>query len=1095
VELPAGKQRGLLVLLALQANRGVAREAIIDALWGDEPPASVWHTVEVYVSRLRKVLAGCDATVETLPSGYLLRVSSDSVDLTRFEALVAKARVERESGEIAAASGLLHEALGMWRGDALADVRTLPFAKSEAARLDDLRLAALEDRFETDVELGRHAGVVAEVGVLVAQHPERERLWRTLMLALYRSGRQQEALDVYTAWRRDLRDRLGLEPSPETRELERLILTHDPALRPDIGESPTAPEPTTNILPSVPTAGRKRSSRRSHWVVTALAAAGVVAALLLALIAIRPGNGTTSHAAQRAVALSTYSITDVAKPASIDVGGPVSAMVTGFGALWVATTRDDVVVRVDPRRDAVLQTIPTGRDPVALAIDSASVWVASADGTVTQVSPTLNLPIRTITIGGHPDGICAYAGAVWVTEPGPVLGGTLVRIDPTSGAFHRFALGGEPGGVVGAYGSLWVSQSAAATVARIAPGAPSRTPRIVHTADGSAALAVGADAIWVANRDAASVFEIDPRSNSVSKTYTLAGAPASVSFSGGRVWVAVPTAHAVYTIDPDTGHVSTVSTTGSPSDLAVVGGHIWVGNAASSAAHAGGTLLAAFRLLNGYFSVDPANADISVPVVSLTNDGLVSYREAPGVAGNSLVPDLATALPSVSANGRAYVFHLRPGIRYSTGQPVRVEDFRAALERAYRLPFAAVDDQADSGYVSDFDALRGATACQVRPKRCDLSRAVVTNDRTRTITIHLRYRDPEFLYALAGSAADLLPPGTPVRGIVPATGPYRIESATKARIVLRRNPYFHSWSSEARPAGFAERIVLMKASPADAVRGSVDVVVADQGENSLATLARRHPRQVLPVVLPAGWWMTPNTQEPPFTSPLARRAVVVALNSSALAAAQPGGTVFWQPTCHVLSTPLVPYPRTCPTAQGQIALARHLVIESGTHGMRVVVWSFNYYPGFAHYFARLLNQIGYRATAEISPTATKYFTRVSDSRTHTQISLQTWVWGDPTGAILTRFFTCKAYLPANPSNVNNSEFCDPTIDRQMATAARADAKPAAAWPQWAKIDDNLVRHGAVVPGLTPLNVAYLSRRLGNLATNWNGLMLDQTWVR
>ena len=211
--LGGGKPRALLAALLLEPNRVVSTDRLIDALWGDDPPASGAAALQVHVHALRKALGA--ERIATRPPGYALVVQSGELDSERFEAL--------------AGDGALDEALALWRGPALADLADEPFARSEVARLDERRLAVLEDRFERELDAGRHAAVVAELDGLVAAHPHRERLQALRMLALYRSGRQADALAAYREARAAL-DELGLEPSSELRALERRMLEQDPEL-------------------------------------------------------------------------------------------------------------------------------------------------------------------------------------------------------------------------------------------------------------------------------------------------------------------------------------------------------------------------------------------------------------------------------------------------------------------------------------------------------------------------------------------------------------------------------------------------------------------------------------------------------------------------------------------------------------------------------------------------------------------------------------------------------------------------------------------------------------------------------------------------
>ncbi len=229
VPLPAAKPRALLALLLLSGGRVVSVDGLIDGLWGDEAPDTAGKALQVYVSQLRKAI-GADRVV-TKPPGYALRVDEGELDLDRFEQLAREGRDLLAEGDAKAASERLAEALALWRGPALAEFRDDPFARDAAARLEDARLGALEERIDADLALGRHAQLVPELEELVARHPARERIAGQLMLALYRSGRQSEALEVYRRTRETLNEQLGIEPGPELRELERAILQHDPALQ------------------------------------------------------------------------------------------------------------------------------------------------------------------------------------------------------------------------------------------------------------------------------------------------------------------------------------------------------------------------------------------------------------------------------------------------------------------------------------------------------------------------------------------------------------------------------------------------------------------------------------------------------------------------------------------------------------------------------------------------------------------------------------------------------------------------------------------------------------------------------------------------
>src|SRR4051794_11981562 len=225
VPVRAAKQRELLGILLLHPGEVVSRDRLVDALWGERPPETATKALQVHISQLRKA----SVAIETRAPGYLLRVEDEAVDAARFERLARDGAAALAAGEPERASALLSEGLALWRGPPLADLAYASFAQPEIARLEELRLDALEERVEADLALGR-GGLVGELEALVARHPLRERLRRQLMLALYRAGRQAEALEAYRDARTTLVEELGLEPSPELQELERAILVQDPAL-------------------------------------------------------------------------------------------------------------------------------------------------------------------------------------------------------------------------------------------------------------------------------------------------------------------------------------------------------------------------------------------------------------------------------------------------------------------------------------------------------------------------------------------------------------------------------------------------------------------------------------------------------------------------------------------------------------------------------------------------------------------------------------------------------------------------------------------------------------------------------------------------
>jgi DNA-binding SARP family transcriptional activator len=337
------KQRGLLAILLLHANEAVSRDRLIDGLWGDQAPPTAQRSLDTYVSRLRSLL-GADR-VERRAPGYLLRVEAGELDLDKFGALVERARSAASASDFQTAAGLLGDALALWRGPALADLLYEPFAGTEAARLEEQRLLALEERVEADLELGAGAGLVPELEALVREHPFRERLLAQLMLALYRAGRQSQALAAFQSVRQQLTEELGLEPGLELRELQRKILEHDAGLgAPRAGRTLTA---------------RRRRQLRGRQLGAAGAAAAVAASVAIGVTLGIGGTEASSTNADSSQLIGLRSTSGTSGP-RVSLSGSPTAMAAGAGSLWIADPGAGTVLRVDPPSQAVVDRVVVG---------------------------------------------------------------------------------------------------------------------------------------------------------------------------------------------------------------------------------------------------------------------------------------------------------------------------------------------------------------------------------------------------------------------------------------------------------------------------------------------------------------------------------------------------------------------------------------------------------------------------------------------------------------------------------------------------------------------------------------------------------------
>ena len=398
--------------------------------------------------------------------GYLLRVRPEELDTDRFERLVEDGRRALRAGDPAPATRKLLEALSLWRGPALGDFAFDPFAQAEIARLEEARVSALEERIEADLALGRHAELIGELESLVAAYPLRERLRGQLMLALYRSGRQVEALDAYRGARRTLVEELGLEPSPALQQLERAILSQDVTLAP--------PDPVVSVTYDEDGIEALRSTRSRRPLIVLLLAATFGAAAVLSMLVTR--GGESAVAAIGADAVGVIGVDSGTIASEIPVGAAPARLAGNSDAIWVTNTDDQTVSRVDPQTNAVVQTLRVGAGPDGIAIGGGAVWVVNAlDGTVSRIDPGISQVVQTVTVGNGPAAIAYGLGALWVANGGD---DTVSKIDPKSGKVVKtIAAGPGASAIATGFGSLWVTSERTGNVSRLRPksGAVVRT--------------------------------------------------------------------------------------------------------------------------------------------------------------------------------------------------------------------------------------------------------------------------------------------------------------------------------------------------------------------------------------------------------------------------------------------------------------------------------------------------------------------------------------------------------------------------------------------------------------------------------------------
>ena len=581
--LPLGghQQRALLALLLLRANEVVPVDEIIEALWPNDPPPSATKSVHVLVSKLRRTLEGHapnrppdadgNGILLTRPHGYVLSVAPGELDLDLFQSLLDEGRAALTAGRAEEAAAKIREALRLWRGPPLGEFAYDSFAQVEIARLEALRLSAIEDRIDADLALRRHDELVPELEALVAKHPLRERLRAQLMLALYRCGRQAEALEVYQDSRRVLTGELGLEPSRQLQELERAILTHDPSLE---------------ILPSVAPLRRRRRSALALGLGGVLALGAAVAVLLVVT------SGGDKNALLAAVEPNAVGLIDSKSDrlvGQVPVGSRPSKIVVGEGAVWVLNSDDRTISRIDPQSRSV-RTFSAGSPVVDLAAGAGKVWVAHGSaGTVALVDPDTTIVERTIRLPrgslGPPtaaNGVAVRDGTLWVSGSANHFHKSLVwrinaatnevttrrRLPDGGGAI---AVGAKSAWIRGVHGVVRLDARTGAYQGEVV------LPMNAAVGEESGAVTVGASGTWVASTGDDVVWHIDPGTGLATGTVPFRGRPTGLAARDRSLWIADLDRGRIVRYDTIRQRVvRSIHIGGQPSGVAVGAGAVWV---------------------------------------------------------------------------------------------------------------------------------------------------------------------------------------------------------------------------------------------------------------------------------------------------------------------------------------------------------------------------------------------------------------------------------------------------------------------------------------------------------------------------------------
>jgi len=869
---------------------------------------------------------------------------------------------------------------------------------------------------------------------------------------------------------------------------------------------PEGVDPVERLRPYAPAPPPPAKTSRRWVVVGAIAAVLALVAISIPLLSSGDDNavdiGTNSVARMNAE--------DGRLEGATELGQRPGASAIGFGSLWVAQPDSGRVTRLDLEDGSITDTIPVGTSPTGVAVGEGSVWVTNAgDGTVSRIDPDSNEESDVLDVGSRPSVIAVGDGALWV---GDALGAELLRVDPLSGETQAVPLAGQPSGVILTPEGVWVSY-APAGIALVDPDDLSFT-LTQDVGNGPTAVLAAFDSIWVANHLDNTVSRLDPSTGTEQVKVPVGEGPNALVAAAGSVWVANEFDSSITSIDPTTDSAEPVPVGGAAASLAADGGgDLWLAVGLSATEHRGGTLTVSSTdkmRESDLKSLDPAvvvyNDLPGGQILSITNDGLLSFKKVGGADGATLVPDLASALPDVSPDGLTYRFPLRQGIRYSNGDLIRPEDFRHAVERTIALN----PDNSDIAPV--YGAIEGTKVCRKDPSTCDLSDAIVAD--AEAVTFHLARPDPDLQFKLSMPWAFPVPVATPVedqgRDPLPATGPYMIAEAGPDIIQLVRNPKFHEWSGAAQPDGFVDAITWQfDEEPGKAFdrlsAGDLDWMTGPPPPEDLRALQAAHPDRVVLRPDASTTFFGLNVRRPPFDDERVRQALNYAINRNHVVELR-GGSISVRATCQILPPNLQGYEPFCPyTLEPDIGVwsapdldrARALIEDADAIGAGVTALITDnpdvFAPGALEamdYIVEVLNELGLRATLKIVHDGFgKYFGAVNAGKAQAYLS----GWGSiyPSAHdFIDPQFRCGA-----PFNI--SGLCSESLDAAIDDAQRLQATdPSAANGAWIEIEHRLVEEAIWVPLTNPVSTYAFSARTENIQVHpqW-GVLLSRLWVQ
>ena len=892
------------------------------------------------------------------------------------------------------------------------------------------------------------------------------------MLALYRSGRQTEALAAYQDARRTLVEEVGVEPGEPLRRLERAILDQDPSL-----EGPATPaEAAERDAPLRGEAARLRLQRR---LVPAALGLLVVAVTVAAVVLL--GGGADGGAApltndSHAVAVidpSTNEVTD-----ALQVGarpGPL-AFDPESGSLWVGNLDDETVTRIDPERRRVGRTLAIGGPPTGLAAGGGALWVASP-------TPSSRVRLDKINASFNTREWTRRVGDLAVNESGLALGGRvlwvapqyglLTRVDARTGSVVRPSIdpGHHPTGIAASASAAWSAGGEANTVTRVDATSVLATP--IPVGNGPADIALGSGSVWVALALDHQLIRIDPATGAVRKTIRVGRSPAGVAVGAGSVWVANSGDGTVSRIDPDTGEVAaTIPVGASPQDVTVADSRVWVSVRPRTLpeARAGGSLL--IEVAEGPGTMDPALGYYGPYEFQLgyaVGARLLNYPDAPAPKGSQLQPEVAEAMPTRSRDGKTYTFTIRDGFRFSppSGEPVTAQTFKYAIERALSPKM--------KGPAGSFVADIVGAVPYMEGKAKHIAGIRATNDQ---LTFRLTGAAGDFPTRISMPFFAAVPTDTPIApglGKVSSAGPYYVDSFDPDEgVVLKRNPNY----SGGRPHRLAEiRLVegVGRARGASHVEdGTTDYAPGSEfigllpdagrlarsyGPGSDAARAGRQ-RYFINTVLGLDH-IALNTSRPLFSSARLRRAVNYGIDRRTLAAA---GSLDY-------GLPSVPSDQYLPPGvpgfsdariyplRPDLARARRL---AGGIRRSAVLYAYSRPPSpeLAQLVTNDLRAIGIDVEVKLFSKGV-FFKRLASKDEPYDMAMQGWFaeYADP--ADFLNLLDGRALDPDSPLSLaffNTARYDDPVFNRRLLAAEKLVGPRR--YTAYSRIEHDMVRKGA-----------------------------------